>query len=499
MHDEVAGLADRHFGNASWNGLAALVRAATTLLSALLAIRLVGVDAYGALVTWLSLFALYLSLNTSAYTLIVARLMGAAGAGDVRGRLALIDVVARFSGRSIIVLAIATAALAGVSIGWSRMVGVLGAGFVPAIVLMGVLTAAQIVVAWQAAIIEAAGRLDLAARWQLAGPLTVLAILAVLAAAFVGKGGLFPAAYLVVVVAGSVIDLMLLGMVRRMLGLRLGILDRSPQEKTSVLQLLRSAGLLQASLLVNVFLEPANKFLLNYFAGAAATALYDIAMKVIWGIQNLTAATMRVFLHIGAVDGSAVARVFVRAVALLGVPVIGMHIAGALFIYWMAHHWLAVDSLQLMLFLGVATISNLGMILVTPLYMNLIAGNDLLFIFRLHVMLAVSNMAASLVLIPLMGLLGAAFGLLLATGFNVVAIHLHCHIEPVALEDAAALSRARWRIVMAAALLGVTFAWTLAGDGQVWILAVILLLLVVLIAGEPLPAKMIRQFMPRRA
>lgn len=496
MHERTAPAGDRHFSNASWSGLTASIRAVAALLSALLAIRLVGVDAYGDLVTWLSLFALYLSLNTSAFTLVVARLMHAASTGDLPGQRALNHVASRFCVRSIAVLAAVTLALAGAAMGLPHAAGALGSGFATAIVLMGTLTAVQIAVAWQAAVVEAAGRLDLAVRWQLAGPLSVLAALGM---SFALRVDLQPAVYLIVLVAGGMADLVLLGIARHALGLRLGFFEPAAGEEIGVLQLLRSTGLLQASLLVNVFLEPANKFLLNYFAGAATTALYDIAMKVVWGIQNLAAAAMRVFLHIGAVDRAAVAKAFVRTVTLLGVPVVGAHMAGAIFLYWMAHNWLSVDSLPLMLFLGVATVSNLGMIFVTPLYMSLIAGNDLLFIFRTHMMLAVINIVASSMLIPLLGLLGAAFGLLLATGFNATAIYLRCRIGPAAYQgSAAALRRARRRIAMALVLLVATFVWTIAGDGQIWVLALILLLAAVLMAGEPLPARIIQQFMPRR-
>ena len=74
-------MAGRHFRNASWSGLAAAIRAVTGLLSALLAVRLLGVGHYGHVATWLSLFVLYLSLNSSAFTMLVVKLVAAGSDG----------------------------------------------------------------------------------------------------------------------------------------------------------------------------------------------------------------------------------------------------------------------------------------------------------------------------------------------------------------------------------------------------------------------------------
>jgi O-antigen/teichoic acid export membrane protein len=62
------------------------------------------------------------------------------------------------------------------------------------------------------------------------------------------------------------------------------------------------------------------------------------------------------------------------------------------------------------------------MIVVAPLYNGLIGKEDMRFIFKTQATLAVTNVAASLLLIPLLGVLGAALGLLLATLYNASAI-----------------------------------------------------------------------------
>jgi O-antigen/teichoic acid export membrane protein len=62
------------------------------------------------------------------------------------------------------------------------------------------------------------------------------------------------------------------------------------------------------------------------------------------------------------------------------------------------------------------------MILVLPLYNFLVGNEDLFFIFKTQSRLALINILASVALIPILGLIGAAFGLLIATLFNVIAI-----------------------------------------------------------------------------
>ena len=63
------------FRNAGWSGMAAAFRAASGLFNALLAVRLLGVENYGHIATILSLFVLYLSLNSSIFTALVVKLM----------------------------------------------------------------------------------------------------------------------------------------------------------------------------------------------------------------------------------------------------------------------------------------------------------------------------------------------------------------------------------------------------------------------------------------
>lgn len=473
----------KHFRNASWSGLAAAFRAASGLFNVLLAARLLGIENYGHVATLLSLFVLYLSLNSGVFTALVVKLM----APDVNERHAvMLASSAMFSALSIALLVIVTFLLSEFA---PRLMSiepgtVLDAEIRRVILLMGVLTAIQIMAALHSALIESAGRLDLAMKWQLVGPTVVLVILAFF---FFAQRPLSASGYVMALSSGALTDLCLLWFVKQK------ILSSSlpcwptRQRMQGLVQLLKSGGVLQATSLMGMLLEPLNKLLLNHFVGAAAVTIYDLAMKVIWGIQYLFSSAMRVFLHLGSQDQQAIGPTFSRVIALVGVPVMVLHVIGALFLSWVAHHWLMIGATELMLFFAIATLSNLGMIFITPLYISLIGRGDLHFILRSQAILAITNVVVTLALLPYIGLIGAAFGLLLATIYNVIAIYARCKAYSATFVGLENVPRGRQvtyamttLLFAAAILLGIR-----GGDSFLGILAV-LLVLVAIMVREPI-------------
>lgn len=410
--------------NATWGGFSSAVRAATGLFIALLAVRLLGGERYGQLATLLSLFVIYLALNSSLFTVLVTRLMGMPVAERAKKNADVLSAAILLAVLSIVVLGLLTMLL------WETVPSLFSlasheSNFVieiqRAILVMGALTAFQIMIALHSAIIEGAGRLDLAMKWQLAGPILVTATLFSL---FVLQVPVTVSGYVAVLCGGALINLCLLVIVRRKLMPLPLSLRLSDEKRAEMWALLKSGTTLQAASLMGLFLEPLNKFLLNHFAGALAVTAYDLAMKLIWGIQSLFAAAMRVFLHLSGEQGAVVGRAFSRVLTLVLVPVLAVHVVAAIFLTWVVHQWVLIgDTSQIMTFFAIATVSNLGMIYVTPPYISLIGRGDLRFIFRSQTILAVINMTASLAFIPLFGLLGAVLGLLCATAYNVVVIY----------------------------------------------------------------------------
>ena len=461
------------FRNASWSGASAAFRAASGLFNALLAVRLLGVDGYGHVATVLSLFVLYLALNSSVFTALVVNLMKPTAIDEKHAILLASSSI--FTAFSIVVLGVVTLLLREfapqlISIEFGT---VLNAEIRHVILLMGALTAIQTLTAWHAALIESTGRLDLAMKWQLIGPTVVLALLTTF---FFAQLTLTASGYVAALCAGALTDLFLLWLVKRKVMPSSLFYWPTRQRLHGLVHLLKSGGLLQATSLMGMFLEPLNKLLLNHFIGAAAVTIYDLAMKVIWGIQYLFSAAMRVFLHLGSQNEEAVGPTFNKVIALIGVPVVILHTVGALFLSWVAHHWLAIDATQLMIFFAIATLSNLGMIYITPLYISLIGRGDLYFIFRSQTILAITNVAATLTLIPYLGLIGAAFGLLLATIYNVVAIYARCKANSATFNGLAdILNGQRGRYALTIFLFAAAILLGIRGDESfIGILAVLL-------------------------
>ena len=393
-------------------------RAAAGLFNALLAVRLIGVENYGNVAVLLSLFMLYLSLNSSLFTVMVTRLMSPAVVEDVHARAQILLSVSVLTACSIAFLALATAAVfcmdpSGLGLSKFQAMDM-------AFLAMGGLVSMQILAALQAGIIEASGRLDLAMRAQMLGPFLLLLMLCI---GYLQHFSLNALDYVLMLCVSASVDLGLLWAIRRHV-LRLMVLRTGAHASTArLIELFRSGGVLQATTLMNLFLEPLNKFLLNHFVGPIAVTAYDLIMKVIWGIQGLFAAAMRVFLHIGQQHGQAVGRAYSKAIALAATPVLIAHTVGAILLYWVAHRWVNMDAEQLIIFFAIATLSNLGMLFVMPAYTSLISRGDMMFIFKSQAILALVNTTSSLLAIPFLGLLGAALGLLIATAYNAAAIY----------------------------------------------------------------------------
>lgn len=474
--------------NATWSGLFAAVRAATGLLVALMAVKLLGGQRYGQLATLLSLFVFYLSLNSSVFTVLVTRLTGAPAADHANRNQDAISAATILAAGSIIALGVLTILLSNQAPDIAFLATHDDGSAIEirrTILAICVLTSFQIMSALHSAIIEGAGRLDLAMKWQLFGPVVVTTTLLSLLTMHVPVGLL---EYAILLDVGALIDLCLLVLISRKLASSPLSLRLSPRKWVQMWDLLKSGATLQAASLMTLFLEPLNKFLLSHYAGPLAVTAYDLAMKIVWGIQSLFAAAMRVFLHMSGEHGHVVGQAFSRALTLVLVPVLAAHVGAAIFLTWIVHEWIVtVDARQVMIFFGIATISNLGMIYVTPPYISLIGRGDLRFILRSQTIVAVANVVVSIVLIPQFGLLGAAIGLLCATAYNVVAIYLR-H-ERIVGESGGLISIVRGRAgryAITALLFASAIVIGAEPDVSYLAEAAIVLAIIVILSGEPL-------------
>lgn len=479
-----------NFNNASWSSLVTGLRAFLGLANALLAVRFVGVEAYGQLITVLSVFVIYVSLNTNLYTILVLKLTSYAGLEQQSERSEILMAATLLTGSSLLVLGVTTVLIYWQSPDFLRYGGSTKDGL---LLLMGALCGLQVLTALQGALVEASGRLDLTMKAQLTGP---AALLAILAAMVLLNRPISGKEYLEILCVSAILDLGVIWLIRR---LKAGPIRWRKLDLKTIKQLsaLVSAGSpLQATALMNLFLDPLNRILLGYFNEAASVTIYDLAMKIIWGIQSLFTSAMRVFLYLNDPSESRINQAYIHVISLIVVPTLIIHTVGAAFLYCVANWWVAIDLQSLLLFYSVATLSNLGMIFVTPLYIRLINRQDLGFIVKSQTILAFTNTAASILTIPLFGLFGAAIGLLIATLYNVPAIYRR-YQRKVAPLDGLTKLLAPTLILRAGLALGLFAATIYASmSGRVSLLLAVALGagLFLMIITEPLTRRIVTSF-----
>lgn len=486
------------FRNASWSVIASAYRSGAGLLSALLAVRLLGAESYGNVAVLISIFALCLSLASAVFLVLVAKIMAAGsdpGAVEKNILCAAANLLALVS----TALVFAFAALFSHFADTLRSFRALNDPFWDLVqsgsLVFAVFTGLQIYSSLNSAMIESAGRLDLAVKSQMLGPTIVLSGLAFLS---VFAPGIDVSTYLAILCLGACVDTLMVWIVRRVL-----VAERLPLALWRgairyVPDLLKSGSSIQFSAFMNIFLEPLNKLLLNQFAGGGGVAAYDLAMKVIWGLQGLFGSAMRVFLHLRSQGAHVIATTYVRAISLLAVPVLAGHVFGALLLSTFAHYGAPLDQKELMIFFGVATVSNLSMIYISPLYVTLIAHDDRGFLFRNQVRLTAANVVASASLIPLFGLIGAAFGLCLAALYNTGAIYSRFQRRIGPVSDFWRMVRAMSRRYFLASLLFIGLLVLGAQDVlNVALLVSVSLAVLLQLLGEPIVGELRRRFLAR--
>ena len=469
----------RHFRNASWGWFSAAFRALYGLLNVLLTIRLLGVETYGHVATVLAFFVFYASLNSSIFTILVVKLMATENASNTSTTKAATLAGKLFVAVSLALLAFVLAVIESlVPADW-----LFGAGIKELLLAFAVLTTIQILTGFQAALIESAGRMDRATKAQLFGPMLILVSLFL---AFTLKLQVTALSYAGILCIGALIDLFLTWFAGRKTLLPTCFVAGTPGPWVGMRALLRSGSLLQATSLMNIFLEPLNKLLLNSFLGASAVTFYDLGMKLIWGIQSLFSAAMRVFLHMASQEQEILGNAYSGVVRVICVPVVLLHVIGALFLAVIARYWLNTNALDLLMFFAVATLSNMGMILVAPLYNALIGREDLGFIFKTQARLALINIVASFALIPIFGLVGAAVGLLIATLYNAAAIIARSKLLLNAYHPLAQFARVMiLRLLSAGLLLILALLWGLCGSDNPLALIIICVGILGLTVHEP--------------
>jgi len=442
--------------------LAALTRAASGFVFALLAVRTLGASTYGYFsVSW-SLAGATLFFFGGVNTALVARVVA------VRDRpgdeaLQLCGAVGSLTLGSALILVL-------VGVGAS----VWGSGKAPLPVLylgVAILLGLQLVTLWCCAALEGHGCLRPAILFPIVGVSTNCVLLAIVWAS--GWHFDLPIFLLLCAIGYGLEAGFALLTARRHRVLSIDL--RSA--RSELRNLFASGSALQMSSLVGFFLDPFNKSVLLAWLGPGAVALFDLTMKMAWGLQSAFTAYARLFLQIAPGDHAGRIASFSKAAEYVWAPAI---LAAALVVLWatplltsMVGAQPAVAATVLLLALG----AILTMVLAAPAYVSLIGIGELGFILRNQLILAAGSSIGALVLVPQLGITGAIWGLLVASAFNTALTWQRVRRHVAGFAGLHALCRGRInRLALAAGSLMAAWAlhqtsttinsWALLGIGS---------------------------------
>lgn len=408
------------FRNASWGAIAAGVRLFFGMANLFLAIKLVGSANYGYFALIVSFTTFYVTLVNSVHTIAVTHAVDYRGTPDEKEKLGLL-----FSSVFIITLAAVFILV--------LLIGLFGHGFIENFIYRGndldeqlmlkslllitlYIAVFQLLTGSNVAVVESLGRFDNAARMQMYGPVLIFVLLA---HGYVELGQLTILEVAKFIAIGSVCDFIFTGFVRvRMKYIGSFVPNKRAVELFPVL--FRDGLSLQGARLVNVFFDPFNKYLLNRFVGSVAVTNYEIAMKIVSGIQGLFGGAFRTFLQLTermSFDGS---NDYIKTIKYGLTPALIIHGIGGISIVAIKRLWISSDLSHLTMFYLSLVPASLVIIFIAPIYYALIGVRDVNFIFRMNFNLACLNILGSAIFIPIFGIYGASIGFTIAIAHNAI-------------------------------------------------------------------------------
>jgi O-antigen/teichoic acid export membrane protein len=257
-------------------------------------------------------------------------------------------------------------------------------------------------------------------------------------------------------------------------------------KSSSLLHLLKGGASLQVSNMVSFFLDPFTKGVLVGYLGAGAVTIYDIAMKMGWGLLSVFSSYSRLLLQLEHSDSKLRIYALKKAAEFTWVPaaLIGSFCL-SVFPNQLAA-WMKIDPVLLSIGMGLSIGTSILMIIVSPTYMCLNGFEDYAFIFRNQLILAVSNIAATLLFVPSLGFAGAFAGGLLGTIVNVALISARIRKYIPEITDIWVLGSS-FRVRMTTATLLFVFALIQSFQGPTfWSSCLVVLTSLVLFVREPL-------------
>jgi len=409
--------------NSFWGGLATVMNMIAGIVAILIGIRLIGSENFGYLTLLLSFTMLFLAVNKGMTTVLVSRLQeshqqenGQApeliGAGLLYTLLsALMLMTFVYYEGDVVVRALV---YFGDDIFLENQI----------ITVLYLLTAATLLELFSmlsASAIEGLGRFDLAAQYNMVYPVSLLTGMCWLmwsegAPLLTMLASVYFLASLIRFFVAQYVWLKWIGFD----GLRPGdiVLGWGRLNDLS-----RRGVKIQGAGVLTLFVDPLNKMLLNLFVGPAGVTHYDLAVRAATSVQNVFSQGFRSFMALPVhEEGGNSIRLYLKLLApSLRIAILMYIIAGISFVLIKGMGIVEISSQVIYLF-WVIVPSGLAIIAILPLYHILVRRGDLNYIFKLTALLAVCNVIFSILLIPMLGLIGAGVGIIVATLINCASV-----------------------------------------------------------------------------
>jgi len=410
--------------NLFWGGISTAMNMVASIVVILIGIHLVGSDGFGYISLVLSFSLLFLAINKGMNTILVRQLQASYQQMDNQAASLLGGgVIYTLFSALLLICCVVTA-------GDSFVTGAIYFGedillrqqIVAVLYLITVATVLELLSMLSTSAIEGMGRFDLAARYNAVYPIVLLVGMCWLLLWGTGPP-----------VLTAIASLYLLASLVRFLTMQyawlkwVGFDGLRPGNIISGLSKLKSLfreGIkIQGGGILTLFVDPLNKMLLNFFVGSAAVTHYDLAVRAATSVQDIFSQGFRSFMALPVdKEGESTVAIYLK---LLGPS---LSVASLMYI-------IAGVSLVLIKGLGIVTFSDnviylylvivpsgLTVVSILPLYHVLIRRGDLNYIFRLTALLAICNVLFSALSIPLLGLIGAGTGIVVATLINCVSV-----------------------------------------------------------------------------
>jgi len=421
--------------NLFWGGLSTVLNMVAGIVAILVGIRLVGSDGFGYITLLLSFSLLFLAINKGMNTILVRQLQESYQHSDGQAA-SLLGAGALYTLFSVLLLILCVLA-----VGDSFVKGIIYFGedvllekqIVTVLYLLTVATLLELFSMLASSALEGLGRFDLVAQCDAIYSISLLVGMCWLLL----WGGEEP-------MLTTVVSLYLLASLMRFLttqyawlkwagfdGLRPGnIISGLDKLKP----LCREGIKIQGAGILTLFVDPLNKMLLNFFVGPAAVTHYDLAVRAATSVQNVFSQGFRSFMALPVdKEGQSTVAIYLK---LLG-PSLGiaslMYIVAGVCLVLIKGMGLVEFGDNVIYLYWVIIPSGLAIVAILPLYHVLIRRGDLNYIFRLTALLAVCNILFSALSIPLLGLIGAGVGIVVATLANCVSVfrRYSMSVEPI--------------------------------------------------------------------